>query len=173
VRCSFVTLVLVLALGHAQAAPRQHRLGVTLEVGAPDLVGLRLTVRPLSWLRLNLGPSTDLFGAGVAGGITAIPLRGLVSPSLTVDGGYFFAADARGIPQAFGIPLDPGRVGYGYVDGHVGLEIGAHRRVCFFLHAGVSYVDLTVHPRPGGAGFSSAHMTLWGPSAKLGLTVFI
>ena len=172
-RCSSLLLVLGLLAAPAAAAPARHRLGVTLEVGAPDVVGLRLTARPLAWLRINVGPSTDLFGAGVAGGITAIPFRGLVSPSLTVDGGYFFDADARGVPQAFGLALDPGRVGYGYVDGHLGLEIGANRRVCFFVHAGVSYVDLRVQPQGGGAPFSSAHLTLVGPSAKLGLTVFI
>lgn len=168
---SAASLSLVPAVAAAKAPP--HALGVTLDVGAPDVVGLRLTARPLPWLRFAVGPSTDLFGAGVGGGLTAVPFGGLVSPSLTLEGGYFFAADARGIPQAFGLGIDPGKVGYGYADAHVGLEIGARRRVCFFVHAGVSYVDMTVTPSGGAAPFAAAHLTLFGPSAKLGLTVFI
>ena len=159
---------LLLLASTATAAP-PHPLGVTLEAGAPDLVGVRLTVRPRPWLRLGVGPVSDLFSAGVGGGITVVPWRWLVAPSLTVDGGYLFHGDTRGIPQALGIPVGDGRAAYGYVDGHVGLEIGANRRVCFFVHAGVSYVDLTAH----GDGFAAAHLKLFGPSAKLGLTVFL
>jgi hypothetical protein len=151
----------------AYAAP--HAFGVTLEAGAPDLVGVRLTVRPRSWVRLNVGPVSDLFSAGIGGGVTVVPLRTLVAPSLTIDGGYLFDGDTRGIPQALGVPIGNGRAAYGYLDAHAGLEIGANRRVCFFVHAGVSYVDLTAH----GDGFAAAHLKLFGPSAKLGLTVFL
>jgi prepilin-type processing-associated H-X9-DG protein len=166
------SLVLVAALvgssAVADAAPA-HPLGVTLEAGAPDLVSVRLTLRPRTWLRLGFGPVSDLFSAGIGGGITIVPLKSLVAPSLTIDGGYLFDGDTRGIPQALGVPIGNGRAAYGYVDGHAGLEIGANRRVCFFVHAGVSYVDLTAH----GDGFATAHLRVWGPSAKLGLTVFL
>jgi hypothetical protein len=160
--------IVLLVASAAQAAPA-HPLGVTLEAGAPDLVGVRLSVRPRWWLRLGVGPVSDLFSAGVGGGLTIVPLKSLVAPSITVDGGYLFDGDTRGIPQALGIPIGNGRAAYGYVDGHAGLEIGANRRVCFFVHAGVSYVDLTAH----GNGFAAAHLKLFGPSAKLGLTVFL
>lgn len=152
----------------ADAASVPHPLGLTLEAGAPELVSVRLTLRPCRWLRLGFGPVSDLFSAGIGGGVTLMPLASLVSPSLTIDGGYLFDGDTRGIPQALGVPIGDGRAAYGYVDGHVGLEIGAHRRVCFFVHAGVSYVDLTAH----GEGFAAAHLKLFGPSAKLGLTAF-
>lgn len=145
-----------------------HPFGLTVEAGAPDLVGLRLTVRPRGWLRLNVGPVTDLFSAGMSAGVTVVPLRSLVSPSVTIDGGYVFDGDTHGVPRALGLPFD-GRVAYGFVDGHVGMEIGANRRACFFLHAGVSYLDLTAH----GGSFDSAHLRVWGPSAKLGLSVFL
>lgn len=159
--------VALLASSTAAAAP-PHPLGVTLELGAPDLASLRLTVRPRSWLRLNVGPVTDVFSAGIGGGVTVVPLRTLVSPSLTVDGGYLFDGDTR-VLGSVGLPVGSGRAAYGYVDGHAGLEIGANRRVCFFVHAGVSYVDLTAH----SDAFSAAHVRVFGPSAKLGLTVFL
>jgi len=163
----FVVAVALTGASRAAAAPT-HPFGVTLEAGAPDLVGLRLTVRPRGWLRLNVGPVTDLFSAGVSGGVTVVPLRTLVSPSLTIDGGYLFDGDTHGIPRALGLPFD-GRASYGFVDGHLGLEVGANRRACFFLHAGVSYLDLTAH----GGSFEAAHLKVWGPSAKLGLTVYL
>ena len=151
---------------HADAPP--HPLGVTVEAGAPELVAVRLTVRPRSWLRLGAGPVTDLFSAGVSGGVTIVPLSSLVSPSVTVDGGYLFDGDTHGIPQKLGVPIGDGRAAYGFADGHVGLEIGANRRACFFLHAGVSYVDLTAH----GEGFAAAHLRVWSPSGKLGFSAF-
>jgi len=164
---ALVTVAVTAYAAPVHAAP--HALGVTLEAGAPDLLGVRLTLRPRSWVRLNIGPVSDLFSAGIGGGITFVPLKTLVAPSLTVDGGYLFDGDTRGIPQALGVPIGNGRAAYGYVDAHAGLEIGANRRVCFFIHAGVSYVDLTAH----GDGFAAAHLKLFGPSAKLGLTVFL
>ena len=164
---SFLLVVVGLA-APASAASVPHPLGVSVEAGAPDLVSARLTLRPCRWLRFGVGAVSDLFSAGVSGGVTVVPLRSLISPSLTVDGGYLFDGDTRGIPQALGVPIGPGRAAYGYIDGHAGLEIGANRRVCFFIHAGVSYVDVTAH----GDGFATAHLKLFGPSAKLGLTVF-
>ena len=165
---SIVVLGLLFAAPSVEAATVAHPLGVVLEAGAPDLVGVRLTVRPRRWIRLGVGPVSDLFSAGIAGGVTVVPLQSLVSPSLSVDGGYLFDGDTRGIPQKLGVPIGAGRAAYGYLDAHAGLEIGANRRVCFFVHAGVSYVDLTAH----GDGFASAHLKLFGPSAKLGLAAF-
>ena len=135
----------------------------------PNLVGVRLTVRPRAWLRLGLGPVSDLFSAGIGAGVTLVPWKWLVAPSLTVDGGYLFDGDVRGLAHTLGVPVGSGRAAYGYVNGHAGLEIGANRRVCFFVHAGVSYVDLVAH----ADGFTAAHLKLFGPSAKLGLTVFL
>lgn len=164
-----LAIVLVAAAGSVAAARPEHPLGVTLELGAPEIVGLRLTVRPSRWIRFDVGPVSDLFSAGVGAGVTLVPLRGLVSPSLTVDGGYLFDGDPHGLLQRLGVPSTATRVAYGFVDGHAGLEIGARRRVCFFVHAGVSYVDLVA----SGPRFAAAHVTLVGPSAKLGLTVFL
>lgn len=165
---SSLAAAFAVAVPPVAGAAVMHPLGVTLEVGAPDLVGVRLTLRPRPWLRLGVGPVSDLFSAGVGGGVTIVPLGSLVSPSLTVDAGYLFDGATRGIPQALGVPIGDGRAAYGYVDGHAGLEVGARRRVCFFVHAGVSYVDLTAH----GDRFAAAHLRLFGPSAKLGLSAF-
>ena len=106
----------------ADSAAPAHPLGVTVEAGAPELVAVRLTVRPRAWLRLGAGPVTDLFSAGVSGGVTIVPLSSLVSPSVTVDGDYLFDGDTHGIPQKLGVPIGDGRAAYAFADGHVGLD---------------------------------------------------
>lgn len=152
---------------------KNHWIGLSMDLGAPDLIGLGLVGKPLWWLRLALGGSTDLFSGGINGGITAIPLRTIVAPSLTVEGGHVFAADTHGIPRAVGVPYD-GKVGYDYFDAHIGMEVGAQKRVSFFLHAGVSYLDVSVTPEKGqNMSFNSAGLKVWGPSAKLGLMVWL
>ena len=163
----FVLASLLLGSTASAAAP-SHAFGVTVEAGAPELVAVRLVVRPRTWLRIGAGPVTDLFSAGVSGGVTIVPLKSLVSPSLTVDGGYLFDGDTHGIPQKFGVPIGDGHAAYGFADGHAGLEIGANRRACFFIHAGVSYIDLTAR----ADGFSAAHVRAWSPSGKLGFSAF-
>jgi hypothetical protein len=186
-----LTMTLALLVGLAPAARAQtptvaasgtsasaghHYVGLTLDVGLPDILGLAIAARPAGWLRLFAGGSTDLFSGGIGGGATLIPLRTMASPSLTVEGGHVFAAATHGIPQKIGIPVDGQRIGYDYFDAHAGLEVGAQKRVSFFLHAGISYIDMSVRPEganAASAGFKDASLRIWGPSAKLGLSVFL
>jgi hypothetical protein len=158
----------------ATPAPRRHYVGLMLDVGVPDLIGLALAARPVPQLRLHLGGTTDMFSGGIQGGATYIPLRTIASPSLTVEGGYVFTANTHGIPQSLGIPIEGSRIGYSHFDAHAGLEVGAQKRVTFFLHAGISYLDISVTPDPGtDQGFKNASLRVWTPSAKLGLTVYL
>lgn len=164
-----------LSLNQQSAAPQSgnHYIGLSMDLGAPDLIGLGLVGKPVWWLRLALGGSTDLFSGGINGGATVVPMRTIVAPSLTVEGGHVFPADTHGIPRAVGLNYD-GKVGYDYFDAHVGMEVGAQKRVCFFLHAGVSYLDVSVSPEKGqNMSFNSAGLKVWGPSAKLGLLVYL
>jgi hypothetical protein len=154
--------------------PRKHYVGLMLDVGVPDLVGLAVTARPISQLRLHVGGTTDLFSGGIQGGATYVPLKSVASPSLTVEGGYVFKSTTHGIPESLGIPIEGNSIGYSHFTAHAGLEVGAQKRVSFFLHAGVSYLDISVTPEPGSnMGFKNASLKVWTPSAKLGLLVWL
>lgn len=148
--------------------------GLGLDLGAPDLVGLSLTARPMWWMRLQATGTTDLFSGGIGGGLTVLPLKTIVTPSLTAEGGHVFNAETHGIPRSIGIPLDGYKIGYDYFDALLGMEVGAQNRVCFFIHAGVSYLDISVTQDKGtNMQFSNAALKVWGPSAKLGLVVYL
>src|SRR5688572_24712418 len=56
------------------------RLGMALDVGAPDGVGASALLHPLRWLRVHLGATRNTLGFGVRGGSSFIPLELLVSP---------------------------------------------------------------------------------------------
>jgi hypothetical protein len=162
------------SLSASAAAPRKHYVGLLVDIGVPDLVGLSIMVRPLHWLHLTATGTTDLFSGGIGGGVTVVPLDKIVSPSLTVDGGHVFAAATHGIPRSIGIPLDGDRIGYDYFDAQAGIEIGANKRAFFFLHAGVSYMDIAyTPPKDSNMGFKDASLRIWGPSAKLGVGVYL
>jgi hypothetical protein len=177
-----VTLAPAVAAADAPAAtlsasaspPRKHYVALQVDLGVPDLVGLSVVVRPLYWLHLQATGNTDLFSGGIGGGVTLVPLNRVVSPSVTIDGGHVFAAATHGIPRSIGIPLDGDRIGYDYFDAHAGLEIGANKRAYFFLHAGVSYMDISyTPPKDANMGFKEASLKIWGPSAKLGVGVYL
>jgi hypothetical protein len=154
--------------------PRRHFVGLMLDVGVSDLLGLSVVARPVPQLRVHVGGTTDLFSGGIQGGASYIPLKTIASPSLTVEGGYVFKSTTHGIPQSLGIPIEGNEIGYGHFDAHAGLEVGAQKRVSFFLHAGVSYLDISVTPEAGSnMGFKNASLHVWTPSAKLGLMVWL
>lgn len=165
---------MALSSSAAKPASQPSWFGLQVDLGAPDLIGLSLVGRATYWLRLQVGGSTDLFSGGINGGATLVPLRSIVSPSLTVEGGHVFAAETHGIPRSLGIPVDGYKVGYDYFDAHLGMEVGAQKRVCFFIHAGVSYMDIAIAQDKGtNMQFSNAALKVWGPSAKLGLLVYL
>jgi hypothetical protein len=165
---------LALSSSAAKPASAPSWLGIQIDLGAPDLLGLALVGRPMWWMRLQLGGSTDLFSGGINGGVTVVPLKSIVSPSLTVEGGHVFSAETHGIPRSIGIPVDGYKVGYDYFDAHLGMEVGAQKRVCFFIHAGISYLDIAIAQDKGtNMQFSNAALKVWGPSAKLGLLVYL
>jgi hypothetical protein len=162
------------------------RLGLMLDVGAPDGVGFSAVVRPLPWLRLNAGLTTNTLSIGVRGGVSLIPLSTLVSPSLNADIGRYFDTDVNqlvdklgGIPLRSNAPID--EVGYNYAGASVGLEIGRPERFSFFLRAGLSYGSLTIDDAErllrdvtGDPTLTARPLTLRfsSPSLKLGFLLY-
>jgi hypothetical protein len=158
----------------APKPPRPSYVGLTFDLGMPDIMSLALVVRPLWWLRLQAGGSTDFFSGGLGGGVVFVPLRYRFSPGISIEGGHMFTAPTLGVPRAFGVKVDGQRVGYDFASLHAGLEVAVHRRVSLSARFGVSFIDLTAVPdgtRP--SSFVSADLKIWTPSGKLALTVFL
>ncbi|MFP2924859.1 hypothetical protein ACLESO_06510 [Pyxidicoccus sp. 3LG] len=140
------------ASAHAQdggGEPQLRRFGLLVDAGAPHGVGVSAVVRPLPWLRLQAGPTTNTLSFGLRGGASLLPLQTFIAPSLNVEAGHYFGSDYNDVVDWLG--ATPSRtsaaiqdVTYDYVSGSVGLEIGSASRFNFFLHLGLSYVALKV-----------------------------
>ncbi|NVI96785.1 hypothetical protein HV824_01415 [Myxococcus sp. AM009] len=148
-------LACALGLGAATPALAQegsdtpHRFGLMLDAGAPHGVGLSAVLRPLPWLRLQAGPTTNTLSFGLRGGLSILPMQTFLAPSFNVEAGHYFGSDYNEVVDWLG--ASPSRaseairdVTYNYVTGSVGLEVGAASRFNFFLHLGLSYVDMGV-----------------------------
>jgi hypothetical protein len=124
-------------------------LGLQLGVGVPEGAVAALVYRPHPVLRLSAGPAWNYLGFGLQLGATVLPFRWAVSPTVSADYGHFFDADARFIAdRSTGVPPEVrpllAKVGYDYVDGQLGLEVGSPRGLAFFLRGGIAYVWTTV-----------------------------
>ena len=105
--------------------------------------------RPVALIRLHAGASHNAVSYGARGGITLVPLRTWLSPTLSLDYGMFSEGNANPVVQmvtgdgSFSSSVLE-RFGYRYANAHVGLEFG-RERATFYLHAGLSYVTGTLH----------------------------
>lgn len=173
-----------------QKKPKKKRppvLGVLLDVGVPDGVGLSLAVRPFSWLRLHGGGTSDLVSGGVRGGASFIvPVPFFIQPSATIEGGYQFPEKSNWLASQFSNNpyfSNPWlqQIGYGYINGHLGLEMG-NSRFTFYIHGGLSYIRTTIRDFQQqliAQSTSSPSLVLTNPnidgvipSAKLGFVVY-
>jgi hypothetical protein len=157
---------------------RPSYVGLTFDLGLPDIIGLGLVVRPVWWLRLQAGGSTDLFSGGLGGGVVFVPLRRRFSPGISLEGGHVFAAQTLGVPNAFGINADGQRVGYDYAALMAGLEVAINRRVSLSGRAGVTFVELSAvpdgtKPQPPMAKVIGASIQEWLVAGKIAVTVFL
>lgn len=163
------------------------RLGLMLDAGAPDGIGVSGVVRPLSWLRLNAGGVTNLAGFGLRAGASFAPFRFLLTPSLNVDVGHHFKADYTRLVERFGGNLGSTGatlkdVGYNFASASLGVEVGAQSGLSFFLRAGLSYWDFSpadaeqaLRDASGDPTLSVSPVSLRfsSPSVKLGFTLFL
>ena len=143
--CLLVLTAATPALAQNDAGePQLRRFGVLLDAGAPHGIGLSAVLRPLPWLRLQAGPTTNTLSFGLRGGLSILPLQTFIAPSLNAEAGHYFGSDYNDVVDWLG--ATPRRaagvedVTYDYVSGSVGLEIGSASRFNFFLHLGLSYV---------------------------------
>ena len=174
------------------AAPRpsSRRLpifGVMADVGLPDgLIGA-LTIRPWNWVRLSAGGGTNFISGGWRAGITLLPFT--AGPSASFEYGRYQDGDANAMAGRFGFGGSPvlERVGYQYMNAHLGLDFG-FRRCVFFIHGGVTVLNGQIHnlnaaisaPNPNSSNGTTEVVVRQdpsakavGPSLKLGLIVYI
>ncbi|AKF83639.1 hypothetical protein SAMN05443572_10482 [Myxococcus fulvus] len=141
------------AAAHAQegegGGDSPYRFGLLVDAGAPHGIGLSAVLKPVPWLRLQAGPTTNTLSLGLRGGLSILPLQTFIAPSINAEAGYYFGSDYNDVVDWLG--AKPSRatsaiqdISYNYVAGSVGLEIGAASRFNFFLHLGLSYVRLGV-----------------------------
>ena len=171
----------VLVLAVCGVAAGEPRFGVTADVGVPDGANAAVVYRPLRTLRVHGGVGHNYVSRGVRAGLTLIPLRSVVTPTLSVDYGRYFEGDAN--PLARKVMGDPEYhsslledVGYDYANAHVGLEVG-RTRFTFFFHAGVSRVTGNLRGLAGDDPdvmfTQDPRMTMWTASARLGFVLYL
>jgi hypothetical protein len=178
------------------AAPRSpERLpifGLMADVGVPDgLIG-SLAIRPLSWVRLSAGGGSNSISRGWRTGITLLPFS--AGPSASFEYGQYQDGDANTLAKKIigggfdGSPLLE-RVGYQYMNAHLGLDFGS-RRFVFFVHGGLTMLRGQIHNVDAAIKEGTSHdptalgptevtvrrdpkVSARGSSVKLGLIVYI
>jgi hypothetical protein len=172
------------------AARRDHRdglrhVGALLDAGLPDGLMAGVSYRPLEWLRLHAGAGTNGISPGVRAGALVVPFG--VGPSVALEAGHYFEGDANAVLATFGGSeyrdnSVAKRVGYDFVNAHLGLEVGVER-FTFFLHGGASYVRAELHDVNDVLGASDGdtavafhgnpRIVAWLPSVKLGFILYL
>ena len=168
------------------AEARLPKLGLRLGLGGPDGVTASLVVRPLPSLRLHAGPAWNYLGWGVQGGVAVTPFRWAVSPVLEASYGHFFGTDLNQVFKHVPAELQSlvSDVGYDYLSGQVGLELGSPRGFTFSIGLGLSYLwsdvrgTATTVQNPGTpdqATVTVANPSLRAviPSFRLGMLFFL
>ena len=184
---TYENLPVVAAPAPKPAPKRLPIFGVMADVGLPDgLIG-SLTVRPWSWVRLSAGGGTNFISGGWRAGITVLPFS--AGPSASLEYGRYQDGDANAMARKFGFGDSPvlERVGYQYMNAHLGLDLG-FRRCVFFIHGGVTVVsgqienlDAAISAQNANSSNGTTEVVVRhdpsaravGPSLKLGLIVYI
>jgi hypothetical protein len=158
------------------AGPRPW--GLLVEGGFPEGVTASVVYRPRSEIRLWAGPAWNYVGWGAQAGVTLVPWQRGVSPLFSIEGGRYFATDARflaknasGIPQELKPLLE--NVSYDYAAAHVGIEIGTRDAFAISIRAGLSYLSLAANgthtvdtTTTSGGTTSVAHVAFTDPRLR-------
>jgi hypothetical protein len=156
----------------ASAPSHHHRtFGMSMDVGVPDGAALGVVVRPrFDWLRLGASITHNGIAPGVRLGVTIDPIAFPIAPTLTIEGGHYWAGT---LPMFQGSPS----IGYDYANFHLGIEVGNRASFRFFLRGGASWVDMSgaqaQNTSVTSTGIGNPSYTGWlAPSAKLGFALY-
>jgi prepilin-type processing-associated H-X9-DG protein len=155
-------------------------LGIIVEGGIPDGLSAGLEVSPVSFMRLHLAAVSNGVGLGVRVGLALVAFpRFPIRPLIAVDAGYVFSGTGAWALQFIADPTlrsALSTVNAGFVDGHVGLELGS-KHFSVVLRGGLSWIDVDLGGHRFETGTNST-LTAGGtnvrgfiPSARLGLQV--
>ena len=132
-----------LAFAAAARADDTRKLGLSIDAGGPQGFGASLVLRPVSWLRLHGGGTTDLAAPGVRAGFSLV-VPWYIAPSVTAEAGYQWPGNFNHLARMI-TGSDPNnalldKVAYRYASAHGGLELGGWNRFVLTIHAGYSYI---------------------------------
>ena len=162
----------------AQAPARgrtHHVLGLSLDAGVPDGASATLLYRPWKYVRFGGGMLYNYVGYGVLGSVSVLPYFP-VAPSLTLEAGHYFDANAASRISQF-THVDDNlkpllqRVGYTFVNAQLGLEFGHPNWFVLFVRGGLSRVWLSSSDAAKVVVTTSdgTRVTFADPSARLGI----
>ncbi len=131
---------------------RGKKFGLQLDASVPDGAGLMVLFRPFWWLRANGGFAYNYLGAGIRGGVTVMPVRWAVTPTLSFDLGHYFSGDFTRLvsPSTDAERALLSDTAYNFWSAHVGLEFGSQNGFIFYLRGGISHLS---------AGLSGQNLT--------------
>jgi hypothetical protein len=166
----------------SSAAPSHPMFGAEIDAGLPEGFGGSLVFRPWYFVRAHVGGVTNTASGGIRGGVTLIPFRWYLTPTLSGEIGHLFEGNLNGTLSSFlnkaEMPegmLD--RVSYTFYTAQLGLEIGAPDRFIVYLRGGLSRVEAVLRGPPQVKGNTTVdpgpvNVGLTIPSAKLGLLLY-
>lgn len=189
---AFCSLLLAIASLPSLADAEPGRLGVMIDAGVPDGLTGSLVMRAHPAVSVHAGAGHNLISPGLRAGVSVQPIPWWFRPSLNLEAGHYFPGNANEALRTIGAtdaeedhPM-LSEVGYSYANFHLGLELG-RSRATFYIHAGFSAIQSEIRninesfddqsdDMGGGTTVEVREdpvVTLWTPSARLGLIVFL
>ncbi|MCL2178213.1 MAG: hypothetical protein FWC28_06310 [Proteobacteria bacterium] len=116
-------------------------IGLRLDSGFPDGIGLDFLGHPLPFLQLHFGLLTDLLGVGLRGGASFIPWHGTFRPVLTLEAGHHFNGASWVFPRSFKPELRDflSSIQYTFFNHSIGFDVGS-ANIAFVFRLGGSLV---------------------------------
>ena len=169
--------------GTALADEPLRMVGITGDLGVPDVLHLGLAFRPVDPLRLTTSLGTNGIGAGGRFGVS-LKVPWDVAPVVDLSIGHFLESDATWLAvelagEQAALPVLE-RVGYSYASARAGLEFG-NPKATLYLHVGMT--GMVTHVRglqaladkevgEGTLVVEDAMIRALFPSARVGFIVY-
>jgi hypothetical protein len=172
---------------HWYSLHKGRKFGLQLDIGGPDGGGLTALFRPFWWLKVNAGLAYNVMGAGIRGGLTAVPIRWAVTPTLNFDLGHYFSGDFT----KFATPTNDAErallqdTAYDFWSAQIGLEFGSQEGFVFYVRGGIAHLSATLPAKDVAAYWNTknpsgtvdvkgdANFSALLPCFSLGLNYFI
>jgi hypothetical protein len=171
----------LLAAPAAQAEP--SRYGAMADMGLPDGFMAAFMFRAHDWVTAHAALGHNTNSPGFRIGASFSPIDYAVEPYTALELGYYFEAETaswmRDTAKKAGLDdktLD--RVGYKFVNGHLGLRFG-NASASAFIQGGISFIDakaLVIKPKPNFAPpvdlYRETVVHVWTVSGRVGIAYY-